>query len=67
MAPLPEASQKTILQRIQQLMHDKAMFGPLMEPAILYGVGPRVAEPALGLITNMAGSAPYEDIRLKGK
>jgi hypothetical protein len=48
-------------------MHDKAMFGPLMEPAILYGVGPRVAEPALGLITNMAGSAPYEDIRLKGK
>ena len=55
------------LHRIQQLVHDKAMFAPLMEPAILYGVGPRVAEPALGLITNMAGSAPYEDIRLKGK
>jgi peptide/nickel transport system substrate-binding protein len=64
----PDAKRReTILQRIQQLMHDKAMFGPLMEPAILYGVGPRVAEPALGLITNMAGSAPYEDIRLKGK
>jgi len=42
------------------------MYAPIMEPAILYGVGPRVAEPALGLITNMAGSAPYEDIRLKG-
>src|SRR5262245_46053906 len=55
------------LHRIQQLMHDKAMFAPLMEPAILYGVGPRVAESALGLITNMAGSAPYEDIRLKGQ
>jgi peptide/nickel transport system substrate-binding protein len=64
----PDAKRReAILQRIQQLMHDKAMFGPLMEPAILYGVGPRVAEPALGLITNMAGSAPYEDIRLKGK
>ena len=42
-------------------------FAPLLEPAILYGVGPLVAESALGLITNMAGSAPYEDIRLKGK
>ena len=58
---------ETILQRIQQLMYDKAMFAPLLEPAILYGVGPRLAEPALGLITNMAGSAPYEDIRLKGQ
>jgi peptide/nickel transport system substrate-binding protein len=55
------------LHRIQQLVHDKAIFAPLLEPAILYGVGPRIAEPALGLITNMAGSAPYEDIRLKGK
>jgi peptide/nickel transport system substrate-binding protein len=55
------------LNRIQQLVHDKAIFAPLLEPAILYGVGPRIAEPALGLITNMAGSAPYEDIRLKGK
>ena len=43
------------------------VFAPLMEPAILYGVGPRIAESALGLITNMAGSAPYEDIKLKGK
>jgi peptide/nickel transport system substrate-binding protein len=56
---------ETILHRIQQLMHDKVMFAPLWEPAILYGVGPRMAEPALGLITNMAGSAPYEDLRLK--
>jgi peptide/nickel transport system substrate-binding protein len=55
------------LHRIQQLVHDKAIFAPLLEPAILYGVGPRIAESALGLITNMAGSAPYEDIRLKGK
>jgi peptide/nickel transport system substrate-binding protein len=58
---------EALLQRVQQLIHDKVMYAPIMEPAILYGVGPRVAEPALGLITNMAGSAPYEDIRLKGK
>ena len=64
---LDPKKREAILHRIQQLMYEKVMFAPLWEPAILYGVGPRVAEPALGLITNMAGSAPYEDIRLKGK
>ena len=58
---------EAMLHRVQQLVHDKAMFAPLLEPAILYGVGPRMAEPALGLITNMAGSAPYEDLKLKGQ
>jgi ABC-type transport system substrate-binding protein len=48
------------------LMHDKAMYAPLMEPALLGGYGPRVAEFGIGLITNMSSSAPYEDLRLKG-
>jgi len=43
------------------------MYAPLMEPAILAGYGPRVAESAIGLITNMASSTPYEELRLKGK
>ena len=43
------------------------MYAPLMEPAILAGYGPRVAESAIGLIANMAASAPYEELRLKGK
>ena len=43
------------------------MYAPLMEPAILAGYGPRVAESAIGLITNMAASAPYEELRLKSK
>jgi peptide/nickel transport system substrate-binding protein len=58
---------EAILHRIQQLMHEKVMYAPLMEPAIISGYGPRVAESGLGLITTMAGSAPYEDLRLKGK
>ena len=53
------------LQRIQQLMHEKAMHAPLMEPAFLNGYGPRVAESGLGLIGNHAYSAPYEDVKLK--
>jgi hypothetical protein len=48
-------------------MHEKVMYGPLMEPAILYGYGPRVAKSSLGLITYMAGSAPYEELRLTAK
>ena len=58
---------ETILHRVQQLIHEKVMYAPLMEPAILAGYGPRVAESAIGLITNMAASAPYEELRLKGK
>ena len=58
---------EAILRRIQQLMHDKVMHVPLMEPAFINGYGARVAEPALGLITGYNYSAPYEDIRLKTK
>ena len=58
---------EAILHRIQQLMHDKVMYAPLMEPAILGAHGPRVAESGIGLITNMGASAPYEDLKLKSK
>jgi peptide/nickel transport system substrate-binding protein len=61
------SKREAILHRIQQLMHDKVMFAPLMEVASLGGYGPRVLESGMGLITNMAGSTPYEDLRLKGK
>jgi peptide/nickel transport system substrate-binding protein len=64
---LDRGKREAILHRIQQLIHEKAMYAPLMESAILNGYGPRVAESGLGLITNMAGSAPYEELRLKGQ
>ena len=53
------------LQRIQQLMHERAMFAPIWEIAAIQGYGPRVADPALGLITGFPWSAPYEELRLK--
>ncbi len=55
------------LQKIQQLMHERVMFSPLMEPAFLNGHGRRVAESGLGLISAYAYSAPYEDVQLRGK
>ena len=35
--------------------------------ATIIGYGPPVAEPALKLITGYAWSAPYEELRLKGR
>ena len=56
-----------VLERIQQLVHDKTMFAPIWLNAGLNGVGPRVEESGLGLIAGYAFSAPYEDLKLKGK
>src|SRR5262249_6133618 len=53
------------LHRIQQLMHERAMFAPIWDIAALHGYGPRVAAPALGLIGSYLWSAPYEEVRLK--
>ncbi len=58
---------EAILHRIQQLMHDKAIFAPLFEPAFINGYGPRVAESGLGLISYHGYSAPYEDVKLKAR
>ena len=56
-----------ILQKIQQIVHDRVMFAPVMEPAFLNGVGSRVGHNGLGAIANFPYSAPYEDLTLKAK
>jgi len=53
------------LERIQQLIHDKAMVAPIWLNAGLHGVGPRVEESGIGVIAGYAFSAPYEDVKLK--
>ncbi|MGH7729711.1 MAG: hypothetical protein ACRENJ_00490, partial [Candidatus Eiseniibacteriota bacterium] len=58
---------ETTLHRIQQMMYDRAMFAPLWETATINGFGARVAESGLNLIPGYAWSAPYEDLRLKGR
>jgi len=55
------------LHRIQQLIHDKVVVAPIWLNAGLSGVGPRVEESGIGIIAGYAFSAPYEDIKLKGK
>jgi peptide/nickel transport system substrate-binding protein len=61
------ARRETALHRIQQLVHEKAIYAPIWQLAFLNGVGPRVGESGLGLIQGHAYSAPYEDVTLKSK
>ncbi len=58
---------EAMLHRMQQMVLDKAMYAPIWELAFLNGVGPRVGESGLGLISGHAYSAPYEDVTLKAK
>jgi len=62
-----QKSRGQLLERIQRLVHDKAMFDPIWEFPSICAYGPRVAESGLGLIANFPFSAPYEDLWLKGK
>ncbi len=64
---LDRAKRAALLQRVQQLVADKAMVAPMYELAFVNGVGRRVDESGLGLIAGYAFSAPYEDLKLKAK
>jgi peptide/nickel transport system substrate-binding protein len=54
-----------ILAKMQQLVHEKAVFAPLWELAFLNGVGPRVGEASLGKIPGFPYTGPFEDMTIK--
>src|SRR5262245_59004006 len=64
---LDRKRREATLDRIQQLVHEKVLYAPIWELGFIHASGPRVAEAGLGLITGWAFSAPYEDVKLKGK
>ena len=66
-AELDRNRREAVLHKLQQLVQDKVIYAPIWQLAFLNGVGPRVGESGLGLISGHAYSAPYEDVRLKGK
>jgi peptide/nickel transport system substrate-binding protein len=55
------------LERIQQLIHEKAIVAPIYLNAGMNGIGPRVGESGIGAIAGFLWSAPYEDLKLKAK
>ena len=62
---LDRTRREATLHRIQQLVHERAMFIPIWDFAFLHGVGPRVEESGLGLLAPYGFSAPYEEVKLK--
>ena len=54
---------EALLHKIQQLMHERAMFAPVIEQAGLTGESGRLAEAPT--ITGHPFISPYEDLRLK--
>jgi peptide/nickel transport system substrate-binding protein len=56
---------QTILHQMQRLMYERVMFAPIMEPASLHAVGPRVGEAAVGITPLTYFPTPYEDMTLK--
>ena len=50
---------------MQQLIHQRTMYAPLLQLAFINGVGPRVGESGFGLIPGFAYTAPFEEITLK--
>ena len=65
---LDRKRREATLHRIQQLVHEKAIFAPIYQIAAMTGVGPRVEESGIGLVAGYAFfSAPYENVKVKGR
>ena len=65
MAPSLAESWGESAQKLQRRIHDRVMFAPIFEPATFHAVGPRVAEPAVGITPLFYFPVPYEEMRLK--
>jgi peptide/nickel transport system substrate-binding protein len=63
---LDNKKRAAILDKMQQLTYEKAIYAPLVQLAFLCGVGPRVDQSGFGLIAGYPYTAPYEDITIRG-
>ncbi len=66
-AELDHARRAATLDKIQQLVYERAIYAHLWQLAFINGAGPRVKESGLGLIPAYPYSAPYEDLTLTGQ
>jgi peptide/nickel transport system substrate-binding protein len=63
---LDREKRAAMLEKVQRLVYEKAIFAPVWLLGFLNGVGPRVGESGFGLIPGFAYTAPFEDLTLKG-
>jgi peptide/nickel transport system substrate-binding protein len=63
---LDRKRREAMLHRVQQLVHERVLLAPIWQLAAMSGVGPRVEESGIGLVSGYAFfSSPYEDVKLK--
>jgi peptide/nickel transport system substrate-binding protein len=62
---LDRGRRAAILQKMQELVHEKSMYAPIWQLGFINGVGPRVGESSFDSIPGFAYTAPYEDLTLK--
>ncbi len=65
-AELDRKKRAAILEKMQQLLAEKAIYAPIWQLGFINGVGPRVGESGFGLMPGYAYTSPYEDITIKG-
>jgi peptide/nickel transport system substrate-binding protein len=56
---------EALLHQIQKVVFDEVMEATLFQQGFIWGVGPRVEEPAASLIPGFAYAGPAEDLKLK--
>jgi peptide/nickel transport system substrate-binding protein len=62
---LDRGKREALLHQIQKIVVDQVLVAPIFQQGFLCGVGPRVAESALGLIQGFPYVGPVEDVKLK--
>jgi len=55
-----------LLHKMQQIIHERAMYAPIWQLAFINAVGPRVVESGFGHIPGFPYTAPYDELALKG-
>jgi len=56
---------EALLHQIQKIVVDQTMVAPIFQQAFIWAVGPRVEQPAAGLVQGYPYVAPCEDLKLK--
>ncbi len=62
---LDRKQREALLQQIQKIVADQVLVAPIFQQGFIWGVGPRVEQPAAGLIQGFPYAGPAEELKLK--
>jgi peptide/nickel transport system substrate-binding protein len=62
---LDHAKRAAMLQKMQEIVHERTIYAPIWQLAFINGIGPRVGESGFGRIARFPYTAPFEDLTIK--